>query len=295
MDNDNLNYGSLKKMNRKLLRFINKFYLNFKNLKLIINGCIKELFLRFNLILNKLNKNQKKQIDHFLKKIKIIDSGYKLIRIGGNNDGGYLIPNILNQIEFCFSPGVGSTSSFEDHLLNFNIKSYLADGTVDYIGKHDFIKKNLSSYNDENNITLESWINEKIKNQSNNLLLQMDIEGSEIETLYKINIATLDRFKCIIIEFHNFLSILNFFGLKIYSDIFNKILKTHYIVHIHPNNNCHNLKIIKNNIPDTLEITFINKKIVKYVQSINFNLPHSLDQKNVPNLRDIKCPEIFYR
>jgi hypothetical protein len=295
MDNDNLNYGSLKKMNRKLLSFINKFYLNFKNLKLIINECIKDLFLRFNLILNKLNKNQKKQIDHFLKKIKIIDSGYKLIRIGGNNDGGYLIPNILNQIEFCFSPGVGSTSSFEDHLLNFNIKSYLADGTVDYIGKHDFIKKNLSSYNDENNITLESWINEKIKNQSNNLLLQMDIEGSEIETLYKINIATLDRFKCIIIEFHNFLSILNFFGLKIYSDIFNKILKTHYIVHIHPNNNCHNLKIIKNNIPDTLEITFINKKIVKYVQSINFNLPHSLDQKNVPNLRDIKCPEIFYR
>ena len=262
----------------------------------MINGCIKELFLRFNLILNKLNKNQKKLINDFLKKIKIIDSGYKLIRIGGNNDGGYLIPNILDQIEFCFSPGVGSTSSFEDHLLNFNIKSYLADGTVDYNGKHDFIKKNLSSFNDENNITLESWVNEKIKNQSNNnLLLQMDIEGSEIETLYKINIATLDRFKCIIIEFHNFLSILNFFGLKIYSDIFNKILKTHYIVHIHPNNNCYNLKIIKNNIPDTLEITFINKKIVKYVQSINFNLPHSLDQKNVPNLRDIKCPEIFYK
>ena len=83
-------------MNRKLLRFINKFYLNFKNLKPMINGCIKELFLRFNLILNKLNKNQKKLINDFLKKIKIIDSGYKLIRIGGNNDGGYLIPNILD-------------------------------------------------------------------------------------------------------------------------------------------------------------------------------------------------------
>ena len=273
-----------------------KVILNFKNLKIIINQYIKIIFLRFNLILNKYNENQKKLIKDFLKKIKIIDSGYELIRIGNNSDGGYLMPNILDQIEFCFSPGVGFTSSFEDNLLNFNIKSYLADGTVNYSGKHDFIRKNLSSFNDDNNITLESWIDEKIKDRSNNnLLLQMDIEGSEIGTLYNANTTTLDRFKCIIVEFHNLQSILNFFGLKIYSDIFDKLLKTHYIVHIHPNNDSYNLTINKNNIPDTLEFTFINKKIVKCVRNINYDLPHSLDKKNVENLRDIKCPEIFYK
>ena len=42
MDNENLSYDSLKKkMNKKLLRFIKKFYLNFKNLKPTINECIK--------------------------------------------------------------------------------------------------------------------------------------------------------------------------------------------------------------------------------------------------------------
>jgi hypothetical protein len=273
-----------------------KVILNFKNLKLIVYQYIKITFLRLNLILNKYNENQKKQINDFLIKIKIIDSGYELIRIGNNSDGGYLMPNILDQIEFCFSPGVGYASSFEDSLSNFNIKSYLADGTVNYSGKHDFIKKNLNSFNDENNITLESWIDEKIKDKSNNnLLLQMDIEGSEIGTLYNINTTTLDRFKCIIVEFHNFHSILNFFGLRIYSDIFDKLLKTHYIVHIHPNNDCYNLIINKNSIPDTLEFTFINKKIVQHIKNISYDLPHLLDKKNVENLRDIKCPEIFYK
>ena len=270
--------------------------INYKNLKLLVNQYIKIFFLRLNIIVNKYNKNQNKLVDLFLKKIKIIDSGHQLIRIGSNSDGGYLIPNILDQIDFCFSPGVGVTSSFEDNLLNFNIKSYLADGTVNYSGKHDFIRKNINSFNDENNITLESWIDEKIKDKSNNnLLLQMDIEGSEIGTLYNINTTTLDRFKCIIVEFHNFHSILNFFGLRIYSDIFDKLLKTHYIVHIHPNNDCYNLIVNKNSIPDTLEFTFINKKIVHHIKNISYDLPHLLDKKNVENLRDIKCPEIFYK
>jgi len=270
--------------------------INYKNLKLLVNQYIKIFFLRLNIIVNKYNKNQNKLVDLFLKKIKIIDSGHQLIRIGNNSDGGYLIPNILDQIDFCFSPGVGVTSSFEDNLLNFNIKSYLADGTVNYSGKHDFIRKNINSFNDENNITLESWIDEKIKDKSNNnLLLQMDIEGSEIGTLYNINTTTLDRFKCIIVEFHNFHSILNFFGLRIYSDIFDKLLKTHYIVHIHPNNDCYNLIVNKNSIPDTLEFTFINKKIVHHIKNISYDLPHLLDKKNVENLRDIKCPEIFYK
>ncbi len=276
--------------------FIKNSVFNIENLKLLISQYSKKFLFNFNLVLNRYTKNQKKLVNEFLKKIRIIDSGYELRRIGNDGDGGYLVPNILDQIEYCFSPGVGMQSSFEDDLLNFNIKSFLADGTIDYRGKHDFLKKNLNSFNNESNITLESWIDEKIKDKSNNrLLLQMDIDGSEIGTLYKVNIETLDRFKCIIIEFHNFLSIVNFYGLKIYSDIFDKILKTHYIIHIHPNNNCYNLTINKNCIPDTLEITFINKKIIKCKKYINYNLPHRLDRKNISNLRDIKCPEIFYK
>jgi hypothetical protein len=138
------------------------------------------------------NKNQKKLVEEFFNKIKIIDSGHKLVRIGKNGDGGYLIPNILNQVDYCFSPGVGmgDSSTFEDSLANYNICSFLADGTVDYVGKHNFIKKNLNCYNDKNNITLESWVSQKIQDHTNNkLILQMDIDGAEIEVLYEIKIS----------------------------------------------------------------------------------------------------------
>jgi hypothetical protein len=261
-----------------------------------MNNWKKRFFFLFNIILYRYHNTQKKEVGQFLKKIKIIDSGYELIRIGANQDGGYLIPNIIEQIEFCFSPGVGSISSFEDNLSKFNILSFLADGTVDYIGKHNFLKKNLNSFDDYKNITLESWVNDKIKDKSNDkILLQMDIEGSEIEVLYKTDIAFLDRFKCIIIEFHNFHDIITPLGLKIYSDIFDKILTTHYIVHIHPNNSSKILTINKNYIADLLEITFINKKIVKFIKPISHEMPHELDQKCDPHLPEIKCPEIFYK
>jgi hypothetical protein len=274
-----------------------KNYHNFIYLKKnSINSYIKKILLKFNLILIRYNSDLKKFIYQFLTKIKIIDSGYRLIRIGAKNDGGYLIPDILNQIEFAFSPGVGGAAAFEDHLENYKIKSFLADGTVNYSGNHDFIKKNLNSFNDENNITLETWVDDKLKDKSNDkLLLQMDIEGSEIDVLYNADSNFLDRFKCIIIEFHHFDQIIHSSWLKVYSTIFDKILKTHYVVHVHPNNYCGTLMIDKHEIPFILEITFINKKIVKHIKPINYDLPHQLDEDCNPKSRHIKSPEIFYK
>ena len=88
----------------------------------------------------------------------------------------------------------------------------------------------------------------------------MDIEGSEIEVLYNASLECLDRFKIIIIEFHNFHDIFTHLGLKIYTNIFDTILKTHKIVHIHPNNNSEIVNFLNNKISELYEITFINKK-----------------------------------
>ena len=40
----------------------------------------------------------------------------ELIRVGGEGDGGYLVPNILKNISYCYSPGVSFTASFEKEL-----------------------------------------------------------------------------------------------------------------------------------------------------------------------------------
>ena len=48
-----------------------------------------------------------------LQLLKPVRSSYPLVRIGGDQDGAYLLPNDLKGIEACFSPGVSYKKSFE--------------------------------------------------------------------------------------------------------------------------------------------------------------------------------------
>ena len=88
------------------------------------------------------------------------------IRIGGENDGGYIVPNDLNGIKYCFSPGVGNISKFENDLANKNIKAFLADYSVspDFHNNSllDFEKKYLGPITNENYLSLKDWMKSKI-------------------------------------------------------------------------------------------------------------------------------------
>ena len=134
------------------------------------------LITLLNLLLYRLNFNfsiktsNDVNVKKFLQKIKIKKSKSKLIRIGGDLDGSYMVPNIIKKMNLCFSPGVGNITNFEDHLAKFGIKSFLADGTLKKISKnvkkHDFINKNLNIFNDSKNITLKTWLNKKKNKKS---------------------------------------------------------------------------------------------------------------------------------
>ncbi len=231
----------------------------------------------------------------FVGKVKIFDTGHDLIRIGNNKDGGYLIPNIIENIHVCFSAGVGDDITFEQELKKKNIKCFLADGTVEPPNGFNFLKKNLNVYNDEYNISINTWLNNNLENQNDiNILLKLDIEGSEIGIIYDIDEIILNKTKILIIEFHDFLYLGNHFGTRILNDVFNKILKYFTICHIHPNN-FGSTKFINNiHIPSLLEFTFINNELVKYRHKIHKKIPHPLDRKNNPLKNDIALPECFY-
>ena len=54
-----------------------------------------------------------------------------LIRIGGQGNGGYLLPDDLDRIGACFSPGVDDVATFETHLVrDYHILCFLADASV---------------------------------------------------------------------------------------------------------------------------------------------------------------------
>ena len=243
------------------------------------------------------NQTNQDEVLKLIKRLKVLDLGYELIRIGPEGDGGYLMPNILNQIDYCFSPGVGFTSKFEENLFDYGIKSFLADGTkerpVSNFKNFDFIKKNLSSYDDENNITLKRWIDEKKLSSNDNLLLQMDIEGSEYEVIHSTPTEYLKKFKIIIIEFHYFEQLFNEFSFQIVKEAINKILFNFKICHIHPNNCCGIHKLRNIDVPSVLEITFLRKDLIKNISNIK-KLPHQLDRKNKDKFSDIRLPKVWY-
>lgn len=238
----------------------------------------------------------KKLFNNFINKVFVYDCGYQLIRIGNKFDGGYLIPNVLHKIKYCFSGGVGDNYSFEQHLKDKSIKCFLADGTIKPIKGFKFIKKNINCFNDKKNITINEWISKNISVKKNEgILLKLDIEGSEISTIYSIDEKYLKLIQVLVIEFHDLIFLGSQFGNKIFDEVISKILKNFTICHLHPNNygSFRNIEGIK--IPDLLEFTFINNNLIKNKKKINYDFPHPLDSKNNPNTNDLVLPKIFYK
>lgn len=237
----------------------------------------------------------KKLFKNFIDKIFVYDCGYKLIRIGNEFDGGYLIPDVLQEIKYCFSGGVGDNYTFEQDLKKRSIKCFLADGTIEPVEGFEFVGKNINCFNDKNNITINEWISKSIDLKNEGILLKLDIEGSEISTIYNIDEKYFEYIKVIVIEFHDFVYLGSHFGNKILDEVFSKIFKNFTICHVHPNNygSFRNIEGIK--IPNLMEFTFLNNDLIKDKKKIDYDFPHLLDSKNNPHKNDIVLPKIFYK
>lgn len=207
-----------------------------------------------------------------------------LRRLGGNGDGGYLVPDDLEGIEACFSPGVGTISNFEKECSDLKIKTFLADASVESPAIEDdslyFVKKYVGAMNDENFITMDEWVSSSSIDEDTDLMLQMDVEGFEYEIFLNMSEELLRRFRIIVVEFHNLDQLWNnpFFSLS--SRVFKKILQTHFCVHLHPNNNDLFLKAQGLSIPLTMEFTFLRRDRANGNLKHAVSFPHYLDRKN---------------
>lgn len=237
--------------------------------------------------------------EDFLSSLKyMVPSGcsHDFVRIGSMHNGSYLLPDILESVEACFSPGIGSVHAFEDQLANeYKIPSYMCDNTKfedDLQLNPDFqyfIQKRLSSCSVGNSISLDDWVNNSPHCSSTNLLLQMDIEGSEYPVLLSTSRSVLSKFSILVFELH-YLSLLPFrrFSNRLYCPFMEKILSLFDCVHIHPNNSVpaktYSLPILGRSVilPSTVELTFLRKDLNPL--KVPPQLPHTLDSDNDPNL-----------
>jgi len=232
-----------------------------------------------------------------IKKLHPLDCGIDLIRIGSKGDGGYLIPDDLEGIEYCFSPGVSDLADFENQLADMKIKSFMADYSVTSppINRPEFTfdRKFLGSSDRDPYFTLATWKEQHLGDYKGDLLLQMDIEGYEYEVILSTPQALLDQFRILVIEFHELDKLFDAFVFNMFSDCFEKLLESFYVVHIHPNNCTEVVRRGEIEVVRTMEFTFLNKRrAVKVVPQTKF--PRRLDADCCPKQGHVDLPKCWY-
>jgi hypothetical protein len=236
-------------------------------------------------------------LEQFRSRLVAVD----LIRLGGKSDGGYLVPNDLEGVKYCFSPGVDVKATFEKELAEkYGIRSFMADASVseppldsDYF---EFDPKFLGSRNDDTFITLSSWIDQKVGADDHDMLLQMDIEGAEYEVFVETPMDVLSRFRIMILEFHDLERLFDQKMLPLLSAVFSKLARNFSIAHVHPNNCRGVISRDGVDVPRVIEVSFIRNDRIAGIRSDQpISLPHPLDEMCCPDRQDVVMPAVWWR
>ncbi len=230
-----------------------------------------------------------------LRQLTPYESTVPLVRIGPDFDGGYLLPDDIEGISGLFSPGVSATLGFDLEFAKRGIDCFLADASIDppqdLLPNMQFLSKFIGPDDRGPFMTMQTWINQSVS-LDDDLILQMDIEGAEYSVLQTLPDETLARFRILLIEFHQLHHVFLPEKHALYSEVFEKLSRTHTICHAHANNARGFVCVSGVTIPPVLELTFLrNDRFAGTGETAR--IPHPLDQPNVARLPDLITPPFW--
>jgi len=233
-------------------------------------------------------------------KLKPIKTQFDLMRVGPDQDGGYLIPDDIDDIAACYSPGVETKLTFGKDLFDsFGINSHLADYSLieppENLQPLSFTKKFVGAVTNKEHITLDSWVkNTPEYNFGKDLMLQLDIDGREYSTILATSEEILHRFRIVVIKVHNIDKWGHSAFFKIAESFFDKLLNQFNVVHTHFDNNGTIVNVGGVELPETIEFTFLSKARSESLGYINL-LPDELDKPCNTQYHDQVLPDIWYK
>ena len=231
----------------------------------------------------------------FINQLTPVSTNHPLVRVGSAGDGGYLLPDDLEGAAACFSPGVKDNSDFELDLAGRGIHSFLADYSVEKPPSSspyfDFVKKYVGPFDVGNFISMNSWVQSKSPDNGD-LILQMDIEGHEFQTIAAMDNQIMRRFRIMAVEFHWMNRIFSNNFLEYAELVFGRIGQYFDVVHIHPNN-CLPVAVCRGiAVPPVMEFTFLRKDRWD-TAGPPLRFPHPLDQPNKSGMPDLELPAVW--
>ena len=142
-------------------------------------------------------------------------------------------------------------------------------------------------------MTIDSWVDQSLPNNKSDLILQMDIEKFEYEVFLSMSENLINRFRIMVVEFHDLDQLWNQSFFNIAERTFEKILHTHSCMHIHPNNIANTQKLNGIETTQAMEFTFLRKDRIDNAQ-LQTIFPHPLDYDNDQNEPSTTLPSSWY-
>lgn len=237
-------------------------------LKMFTNNVELEYKGKLKCLLN--NPDSEFCIYHLIAPKKVV--GKNRILLGDKSDGCYVLLDDFDNIKIAYSFGISNNIQFDKALADKGIDVFMYDHTINSLpyqnpkfhwkklglcGKKTF-KTNLKN--------LENLIKENGHTNEENMILKMDIEKWEWESLIDVNEETLNQFKYIAIEYH-FVDEKTVQNEYLYYNVLKKISKTHQPFYVRCNNDRGYVVNFGNNrICYNMEVSYIIRKGNKFIK-----------------------------
>lgn len=214
----------------------------------------------------------------------------KKIRIGSVGDGGYVQLDEFSGVTLALSFGINDNDSWDLEIASRGMPVWQFDYTIEKSpSSHPllkFQKKKVAGSPGEGLITLQELITSHEAASDPNILLKIDIEGSEWEVFDNCPEHKLSQIRQILCEFHGLsrLDDVGFYNLA--HRVVSKLHRNFVPYHVHGNNNSRVVNLANITFPDVLEISYANRSLYTSSPS-NVIFPTNLDYANNPSSPDI--------
>lgn len=213
------------------------------------------------------------------------------VRIGGDADGGYVMPSMALKSTAVVSIGIGDQVSFDAELADRGAVVLQYDHTIPGAPKqHPNFRYHKLGWGpkDEGELrSLATMMSGIDWEEARFPILKFDTEGAEWSCLDAASSEDLARFAVIAGEFHGFHNLVNRGVHDAMKAVFEKIRRTHLPVHLHANNATGIRLVLGVPVPPLLEITFVRKDLAVFAGHSTEPIPGPLDRPNMADRPDI--------
>ena len=209
-------------------------------------------------------------------------SGSK-IRIGSDNDGGYVMFDDLDRVGTALSLGILDDDNWDVAIAARGIAVKQYDDSIEAApSRHPklrFFRSRIGAAGVPGTVSIEDIVDQHAPGTEPDLILKMDIEGSEWDVLETIPADVLSRFAQIVVEFHDLQRLAHRGFHTRATTALTNVARTHQAIHIHGNNHAP-IRTIRNvPFPSVLEVSYVSRRLYAFETCMDV-FPTSIDQPN---------------